>query len=105
MRIFGSFFVLVFVALGSTLSAEISVAANWEFHVSVNGDDSANGTVERPLRSLSEAAQRAQAGDLITVHEGVYRESVNPPRGGLSDTERIVYQAAPGRESKSRDPK
>ena len=96
MRIFGSFFVLVVVSLGTTLSALMAVAANREFHVSVNGKDTTDGTVERPLRSLSEAAQRAQAGDLITVHEGVYRESVNPPRGGLSDTERIVYQAAPG---------
>jgi alpha-N-arabinofuranosidase len=30
------------------------------------------------------------------VHEGVYRERVNPPRGGESDAKRIVYQAAPG---------
>ncbi|HNY29177.1 MAG TPA: right-handed parallel beta-helix repeat-containing protein, partial [Candidatus Sumerlaeota bacterium] len=30
------------------------------------------------------------------VHEGVYRERVNPPRGGESDAKRIVYQAASG---------
>ena len=30
------------------------------------------------------------------MHEGVYRERINPPRGGESDTKRIVYQAAPG---------
>ena len=30
------------------------------------------------------------------MHEGVYRERVSPPRGGRSDAERIVYQAAPG---------
>ena len=33
---------------------------------------------------------------MIKVHEGVYRERVNPPRGGLSEDKRIVYQAAPG---------
>ena len=32
----------------------------------------------------------------ITVHEGVYRERISPPRGGESDAKRIVYQAAPG---------
>ncbi|MCA1761216.1 MAG: right-handed parallel beta-helix repeat-containing protein, partial [Bacteroidales bacterium] len=32
----------------------------------------------------------------ITVHEGVYREWVKPPRGGNSDAERIIYQAAEG---------
>ena len=26
----------------------------------------------------------------------MYRERVNPPRGGISDDKRIVYQAAPG---------
>ncbi len=32
---------------------------------------------------------------MVTVHEGVYRERINPPRGGQSDAKRIVYQAAP----------
>ena len=30
------------------------------------------------------------------MHEGVYRERINPPRGGKSDDTRIVYQAVPG---------
>jgi alpha-N-arabinofuranosidase len=38
----------------------------------------------------------AQPGDVITVHEGIYRERVNPPRGGVSDAKRIIYQAAAG---------
>jgi len=42
------------------------------------------------------AARLARPGDVITVHEGVYRERIAPPRGGLSDKKRIVYQAAPG---------
>ena len=33
---------------------------------------------------------------MITVHQGVYRERINPPRGGKSDEKRIVYRAAPG---------
>ncbi|MGB7264339.1 MAG: right-handed parallel beta-helix repeat-containing protein, partial [Terracidiphilus sp.] len=41
-------------------------------------------------------ADLAQPGDVITVHGGVYRERINPPRGGTSDAMRIVYQAAPG---------
>src|SRR6185369_16074098 len=32
--------------------------------------------------------------DVITVHEGTYRERITPPRGGESDAKRIVYQAA-----------
>ena len=67
-----------------------------EFHVSVNGSDSQDGSFSSPLRTISAAARMAQPGDLITVHEGTYRERVTPPRGGESDSRRIVYQAAPG---------
>ena len=49
-----------------------------------------------PLETISAAAAKAQPGDTITVHEGVYRERINPPRGGTSDDARIVYQAAQG---------
>lgn len=66
-----------------------------EYHVAANGDDGHEGTISRPLRSISAAASRAHAGDTITVHKGIYRERVAPPRGGASDATRIVYQAAP----------
>ena len=67
-----------------------------EFHVAINGNDTHPGTGTAPLRSIQRAADMAQPGDVITVHEGTYRERVNPPRGGTSDSQRIVYQAAPG---------
>ncbi len=67
-----------------------------EFHVSVKGDDSGDGSSSRQLRTISAAARLAQPGDAITVHAGTYRERVTPPRGGESDARRIVYQAAPG---------
>ena len=34
-------------------------------------------------------------GDVITVHEGVYRERIAPPVGGESNRNRILYRAAP----------
>ena len=67
-----------------------------EYHVSVKGHDNATGTEMSPFRTISRAAQAAYPGDVITVHAGVYREWVNPPRGGDSDENRIVYRAAPG---------
>jgi alpha-N-arabinofuranosidase len=67
-----------------------------EYHVSVKGDDTNKGTAQAPLRTISRAAEAAQPGDIITVHEGTYRERINPPRGGQSDLNRIIYQAAPG---------
>lgn len=67
-----------------------------EFHVSANGKDSNSGSRTAPLRTIQRGAELAKPGDVITVHQGVYRERINPPRGGESDTKRIVYQAARG---------
>ncbi|MBN1395481.1 MAG: right-handed parallel beta-helix repeat-containing protein [Pirellulales bacterium] len=77
-------------------SGEYSRAAAAEYHVSVAGDDGARGTASEPFRTIGRAADLAQPGDMVTVHEGVYRERVNPPRGGESDAKRITYRAAPG---------
>ncbi len=73
-----------------------------EFHVSPKGSDANPGSAEKPFKTVSAAAQAAQPGDVVTVHEGVYRERVNPPRGGASDTQRITYQSAPGEKAEIR---
>ena len=67
-----------------------------EIHVSVNGNDRNEGSSLNPYRTISQAARVAMPGDIITVHSGVYREQIVPPRGGDSETDRIVYGAAPG---------
>ncbi len=64
------------------------------FHVTKNGCDSWSGTEQRPFLTIQRAADLACAGDVITVHEGIYREHVNPIRGGLDEDCRIVYEAA-----------
>ena len=82
------------VVLSVLVFASASQAAH--FNVATNGNDSNPGTPALPLRTIQRAADLAQPGDVITVHEGIYRERVNPPRGGESDSKRIIYQAAPG---------
>ncbi len=67
-----------------------------EYHVSVKGDDTNKGTAKAPFKTISQAVEVAQSGDVITVHEGTYRERINPLRGGESDQKRIVYQVTPG---------
>ena len=86
------------IAMGTVLGLLLSSlpVLGREYHVSVKGDDGNSGTAERPLKTISAAARLAQPGDVVTVHEGTYRERVSPPRGGRSDTERIVYRAAEG---------
>jgi alpha-N-arabinofuranosidase len=78
------------------LTARHTASAAQEYHVSAQGNDGNDGSKSRMLKTISAAAVLARPGDVITVHEGVYRERVNPPRGGESDAKRIVYQAAPG---------
>ena len=67
-----------------------------EYHVAIKGNDADSGSVSRPFKTISAAANVAQPGDFITVHAGIYRERVNPPRGGMSDRDRITYQSARG---------
>jgi hypothetical protein len=65
-----------------------------ELHVTTTGSDPAEGSADRPLRTISRAAAIARPGDTVLVHGGEYREWVQPQRGGLSDRRRITYTAA-----------
>lgn len=66
------------------------------YHVAKSGSDSYSGSSEYPFLTISHAASLALPGDTITVHAGIYREHVNPPRGGNNESSRIVFEAAPG---------
>ena len=82
---------LLWTGCGGIIAAQAA-----ELFVAPGGNDANPGTQAAPLRTIQRAADLAQPGDVITVHEGVYRERISPPRGGESDAKRIVYQAAPG---------
>jgi hypothetical protein len=60
---------LVFVAAPATASAAT-------YTVSPSGDDSAAGKSYAPFRTITHAAQVAQAGDTVDVTPGVYAETV-----------------------------
>lgn len=86
-----------FFLLCAGFAASLTAHAT-EYHVATDGDDQNPGTEDRPFRSIMAAAQVAQPGDTITVHEGTYRERIDPPRGGTGPDARITYRAAPGAE-------
>lgn len=67
-----------------------------EFHVAKTGSDSNPGTATAPFLTVSKAASVARAGDVVTVHEGTYREWVKPRNSGSNARNRIVYRAADG---------
>jgi len=86
---------ITLIACITALAFAEASSAN-EYFVAPGGQDSNPGTKRAPLRTIQHASDLAQPGDLITVREGVYRERINPPRGGSSDRKRILYRAAPG---------
>ena len=82
-------FVTLFILIASYTQAQTI------YHVSgKNGNDGNDGSVSKPFKTISAAALKAKAGDVINVHEGTYREQVSPSIGGTSDKMRITYQAA-----------
>lgn len=82
-------FIFIATFFTFTLSAK-------EYHVAKTGNNQNAGTRNAPFLSIQAAADVAEAGDVITVHEGVYRERITPPRGGETDSKRITYQSAKG---------
>ena len=65
-------------------------------HVAVTGSDTSAGSAEAPFRTISKAAREALPGDVVVVHEGTYREWVDPACGGVGPQERITYRVAEG---------
>lgn len=56
-----------------------------ELHVNGNhpgASDKNDGTYDHPLKTINAAAQLADPGTRVLIHEGVYRECVAPERGG-----------------------
>lgn len=88
--------IATFILLSNILFPSYLIAQT-TYHVSINtGNDKNPGSAAKPLKSISAAATKAHPGDMIMVHDGTYRERINPPIGGESESKRITYQAAPG---------
>lgn len=68
------------------------------YYVAPLGNDTDSGSVDAPFRTINHAAEQAQAGDIILVHGGTYREWVNPSRGGTA-TAPITFKAVPGEKA------
>jgi len=67
-------------------------------HVSPRGSDGASGSEDRPWRTLTGAATKVKAGDLVLVHAGEYAGLRVQYRRGSWDHP-IVFKAAPGEKA------
>jgi hypothetical protein len=63
---------------------------------SMTADDTGPGTEEHPFKTVNHAAQVLQPGERVVIAAGVYREFVQPARGGTGPDAMISYEAAPG---------
>ena len=66
------------------------------YYVAPTGSDQNPGTLKQPFRTVQKAADAMQPGDTCLVRSGVYRERINPPRGGTAEERRITFKAYPG---------
>lgn len=84
---------LPLVALVLLLIELPAFGATW--HVSNQGQDSADGTAAAPWRTIQRAVDQAQPGDTVLIGPGIYREQVVCRRGGDANVP-LTIAAAPG---------
>jgi hypothetical protein len=58
--------------------------------------DNNKGTSDRPLKTINAAARLVKPGEKVIVHAGVYRECIQPVRGGTAPDNMIAYEAVAG---------
>ena len=83
------FMVVVLAGLSSACLAT-------DYYVATDGSDSHSGSKTEPWRTIQHAADTLQPGDTVYIRGGVYRECVQPGRGGTSEDKRIAFKAYPG---------
>ena len=69
----------------SSLLAGCPAALAGTYHVAQKhpqASDANPGTQETPWKTASKAAAELQPGDMVVIHEDVYREWINPARSG-----------------------
>ncbi len=90
-RVLGSILLSAVLLMSLPLKGEI-------IHVDGSvADDGGNGSAGSPFKRIDQGAAVAEAGDIVRIQSGTYRECVKPVNGGTVDA-RIVYEAAPGAE-------
>lgn len=81
----------------SLVVVELDTKRSHGIHVNVlTGNDASIGTEDFPLKTIQAAADIAEPGDTVIVHEGVYRERISPSQAGESREKPIVFMAAEG---------
>jgi len=65
------------------LSISLCVTAK-EYHVDCNSSLKGDGSLSKPFKTISEASELLQKGDICYIHAGTYRETINPKISGTA---------------------
>jgi len=65
------------------------------YYVAKSGSDANPGTRSGPFHTVQRAASLAQAGDMVVVNAGIYRETITPANSGTASAP-ITYMANSG---------
>ncbi len=61
-----------------------------------NASDEGGGSPEKPFLTIKKAADNADGGDMVLIHEGEYHETVRPTGSGRSETEMLCFMGKKG---------
>ncbi len=81
----------------SQVHVTVPNSAQRVFYVSQQGNDDNPGSAAQPWKTLAKAAASAQAGDLVWVRGGTYKEQLVPQHSGLPN-QPVVFAAYPGEQ-------
>jgi hypothetical protein len=84
---------LLFIILAATFS--LSAATYEVAQRNPKASDDGAGTEAQPWLSLSKAAVTVGAGDIVIIHDGIYREAAVIKTSGTAESP-IIFEAAPG---------
>lgn len=66
-----------------------------EIHVSPKGNDANLGTIDKPVRTITKAIEKMEAGDICVLHGGTYRENIVLKKSGEANAP-LSFEAAKG---------
>ncbi|MDW7690869.1 right-handed parallel beta-helix repeat-containing protein [Flammeovirgaceae bacterium SG7u.111] len=72
---------LLLIVLLSACSKNASQSPS-EYHVDGDNTAEGDGSLANPFKTISQAAEIMAAGDICYIHEGTYRETINPKNSG-----------------------
>ncbi|WP_372772401.1 right-handed parallel beta-helix repeat-containing protein [Mangrovibacterium sp.] len=75
MKSITQFFLFLFISLN---------AFGKEYHVNGNALNPGNGSADKPFKTIAQAANVMEKGDICFIHAGTYRETIVPKNSGTS---------------------